>query len=134
MVIHKKSKNRFFYPRFLFSSQGHFTRPLRGLFKTRVRKAKRRCGVSRPYYPLWLGVDEYFVTKCIYIFTIYGNTLKCEKSPFSPTFSILFPEAFYTAPKGTYQNAGKKSKKVMRRVTPLTPPWLGFDEYFVISH
>ena len=50
---------------------------------------------------------------------------KIDKSPFLPTFSILFPGAFYTAPKGTYQNAGKKSKKVMRRVTPLTPPWLG---------
>ena len=23
---------------------------------------------SRPYYPLWLGVDEYFVTKCVYIY------------------------------------------------------------------
>ena len=36
---------------------------------------------------------------------------KIDKSPFLPTFSILFPGAFYTAPKGTYQNAGKKRKK-----------------------
>ena len=36
---------------------------------------------------------------------------KIDKSRFLPTFSILFPGAFYTAPKGTYQNAGKKRKK-----------------------
>ena len=44
------------------------------------------------------------------------------KSLFLPTFPILFPGAFYTAPKGTFQNAGNKSKKAMRRVTSLTPP------------
>ena len=59
---------------------------------------------------------------------------KIAKSLFLPTFPILFPGAFDTVPKGTFQNAGKKSKKAMRRVTPLTSPWLGFDEYFVISH
>ena len=36
---------------------------------------------------------------------------KIDKSRFLPTFSILFPGAFYTAPKGTFQNAGKKRKK-----------------------
>ena len=55
MVIHKKSKNRVFYPRFLFSSQGHFTRPLRGLFKTRVRKAKKAMQSVTPLTPPLVG-------------------------------------------------------------------------------
>ena len=54
--------------------------------------------------------------------------IKIAKSLFLPTFLILFPAAFDTAPKGTFQTVGKKSKKVMRSVTHLTPPWLGLDE------
>ena len=37
--------------------------------------------------------------------------IKIAKSLFLPTFLILFPAAFDTAPKGTFQTVGKKSKK-----------------------
>ena len=45
------------------------------------------------------------------------------KSLFLPTFPILFPGAFYTAPKGTFQNAGKKSKKGDAKCHVLNTPF-----------
>ena len=47
------------------------------------------------------------------------------KSLFLPTFPILFPGAFYTAPKGTFQNAGKKRKKGDAACHALNTPLVG---------
>ena len=54
------------------------------------------------------------------------------KSLFLPTFPILFPGAFDTAPKGTFQNAGKKSKKGDAACHALNTPYVYILLFMVI--